>query len=106
MTAGPQIKDRFQLDGKVALITGASRGIGEAIARGMAEFGASVVLSGRNLEGVEKVAAQLRAAGGRACTKWMRCPSRPTVACDSSFRRRSCARQSKPSAQWAARPSR
>ncbi len=50
------IQPLFQLDGKVALITGASKGIGEAMARGLAEFGAKVVLSSRKYEAVEAVA--------------------------------------------------
>ncbi len=53
----------FRLDGKVALVTGASKGIGEAMARGLAEFGASVVLSSRKQEAVDAVAASLRERG-------------------------------------------
>ncbi|MEM7208904.1 MAG: glucose 1-dehydrogenase [Pseudomonadota bacterium] len=60
------IKSRFDLEGKVALVTGASKGIGEAIARGMAEFGATVVVSSRKQDAVEAVADALRADGLRA----------------------------------------
>ncbi|MCO6450057.1 MAG: glucose 1-dehydrogenase [Caldilineales bacterium] len=56
----------FDLTGKTAIITGASRGIGEAIARAYAGAGACVVLSSRKLEGLEEVAASIRAAGGQA----------------------------------------
>lgn len=56
----------FDLTGKVALISGASRGIGETIAKAYAVAGASVVLSSRKQEGVDGVAAQINAAGGRA----------------------------------------
>jgi NAD(P)-dependent dehydrogenase (short-subunit alcohol dehydrogenase family) len=56
----------FQLDGKVAVITGASRGIGEAIARGMAEHGAGVVLVSRRQEGVDAVARAIADGGGKA----------------------------------------
>ncbi len=60
------IKQRFDLTGKVAVVTGASKGIGEAIARGLGEFGATVVVSSRRLEAVESVAEQLRASGIQA----------------------------------------
>ena len=58
----------FDLTGKVALITGASRGLGFAIAKGFSGQGATVVLNGRNPETLDKSAAELRAAGGTVLT--------------------------------------
>ena len=60
------IAARFRLDGRVAVVTGASKGIGEAIARGLAEFGATVVVSSRKQEAVDAVAEALRADGFEA----------------------------------------
>jgi 7-alpha-hydroxysteroid dehydrogenase len=57
---------RFRLDGKVAIVTGASSGIGRASALALAEAGASVVLAARSAERLEKVARTIRDAGGRA----------------------------------------
>lgn len=54
------------LRGKVALVNGASRGIGEAIARGLAGQGATVILSSRSLDSVEAVAKSIRNDGGAA----------------------------------------
>ncbi len=56
----------FDLTGKVAVITGASKGIGEAIAHAYAAAGASVVVSSRKQEAVDAVAADIREAGGQA----------------------------------------
>lgn len=61
-----RIRPLFNLDGKVALITGASKGIGEAMARGLVEFGAKVVVSSRKQEAVDEVATALKADGFEA----------------------------------------
>jgi NAD(P)-dependent dehydrogenase (short-subunit alcohol dehydrogenase family) len=58
--------DTFDLGGRVALVTGGSRGIGRAIALLLARHGATVAVASRKLEGCEAVAAEIRAAGGRA----------------------------------------
>ncbi len=56
----------FLLENKVAIVTGASRGIGRAIALAYARAGAAVVVSSRKTENVAPVAAEIEAAGGRA----------------------------------------
>ncbi len=56
----------FDLSGKVALVTGASRGIGEAIARLLAEQGAHVIVSSRKFDDCKLVADSIRADGGNA----------------------------------------
>jgi len=56
----------FSLEGKVAVVIGASRGIGRAIALRFAQAGAKVVVSSRKLEGVQAVADEIGAGGGEA----------------------------------------
>jgi NAD(P)-dependent dehydrogenase (short-subunit alcohol dehydrogenase family) len=56
----------FDLTGRVALVTGASRGIGEAIAKGFAQHGADVVVSSRKQDACEAIAAEILASGGKA----------------------------------------
>ncbi|MCU0759158.1 MAG: SDR family oxidoreductase [Steroidobacteraceae bacterium] len=56
----------FRLDGRVALVTGASSGIGATLARALAAAGARVALAARRLERIEKLAADIRADGGTA----------------------------------------
>jgi len=57
---------RFSLEGKVALVTGASRGMGRATAIGFAEAGADVAIASRKLPDLEKVADEIRKAGRKA----------------------------------------
>src|SRR3954449_4356250 len=60
------IQDRFDLSNRVAVITGGTRGLGHAIARGFAQAGAEVVIVSRKADVCDEVAAALRADGGRA----------------------------------------
>ena len=61
------MKQYFDFSGKVALVTGGSRGLGAAIVRSFAEQGADVVIASRNAENCERLAAELESEfGGRA----------------------------------------
>lgn len=59
------VLERFRVDDKVAIVTGAGRGIGAASALALAEAGADVVLAARTVEQLEAVAEQARAFGAR-----------------------------------------
>ena len=60
------IDDKIDFGGKTAIITGAASGMGELTAREMALRGAAVVLADLNAEGADRIAGEIRAAGGKA----------------------------------------
>lgn len=66
MLTREDLKARFDLDGRVAIVTGGSRGIGLAIARSLASCGARVVIASRKADSVMAAAEEIRAAGGEA----------------------------------------
>jgi NAD(P)-dependent dehydrogenase (short-subunit alcohol dehydrogenase family) len=60
-----EMKNLFDLSGKVAVVTGGSGGLGQAAAMGLAAFGASVVITARRIEALDEAAAGIEAAGGK-----------------------------------------
>ena len=64
--ARPDVRDLFDLSGRVAVVTGGTRGLGLAIARAFAAAGADLVVASRKESACIEVAAELEAAGGRA----------------------------------------
>ncbi len=59
------MKDMFNLEGKIAIVTGGAGGIGEALSMGLGLQGATVVVSSRNQEAIERVAAEVNQASGK-----------------------------------------
>ena len=66
MASVSTVLDLFRLDGHVAVVTGGGTGIGRAMALGLAEAGADVVIAGRRLEPLQAVAAEIQTRGRRA----------------------------------------
>ena len=70
---------KIDLAGKVAVVTGGSRGLGLAISRGLAEAGASVAIASRKIENCKAAAAEIIAGGGKASAhafdagRWEQC---------------------------------
>jgi dehydrogenase/reductase SDR family protein 4 len=69
----------FRLDGRVALVTGGSRGIGRAVALGLAQAGADVVVAARKAQDLEPVADEVRALGRRALAVSAHLGRRPEI---------------------------
>src|SRR5574339_1323133 len=61
-----ELNRRSAIDGKVAIVTGASSGIGESTARELAQAGAITILAARRVERLEKLEEEIREMGGRA----------------------------------------
>lgn len=59
-------RNHFDLDGRIAVVAGGSRGIGEAIAHILADYGAHVIVTSRKIEGCQTVVEAIRAKGGSA----------------------------------------
>src|SRR5437868_6159568 len=60
------MRERFDLDGKVAIVTGASKEMGEGIALALAEYGADVAITARDAAGLQRVAREIEGLGRRA----------------------------------------
>ena len=60
------VLDRFRLDGRRAVVTGASRGLGRVMALALAEAGADVIITGRTPETLAATAGEIRARGREA----------------------------------------
>jgi NAD(P)-dependent dehydrogenase (short-subunit alcohol dehydrogenase family) len=71
VAAGPELLPAglFSLEGQAAIVTGASSGLGEAIARGLAEAGCAVLLAARREDELARVAAAIAGGGGRAAVR-------------------------------------
>lgn len=82
------VLDLFRLEGKRAVVTGASRGLGRSMALALAEAGADVVITGRTQQTLEATAAEIRARGRQAWTVQadMAVPAACSAACEHILR--------------------
>jgi len=71
--------EKFSLKGKVAMVTGSSKGLGEAAAMAMAKAGADIAICGRNREDIDKVVDKVNATGSRAAGFVLEVTSTETV---------------------------
>lgn len=62
-----KVLERFALNGKIAIVTGANRGLGRAIAQALAEAGAQVALAARRIESAQMAAAEIQTDTGQTC---------------------------------------
>ena len=62
------LRSSWDLHGRIALVTGGGRGLGVEIVKGLAAWGAHVLINGRELDALERVVAEVRAFGGTAET--------------------------------------
>jgi NAD(P)-dependent dehydrogenase (short-subunit alcohol dehydrogenase family) len=76
-------RDLFLLENKIALVTGASRGIGEAVARTLAAHGAEVILASRKIDDLKRVEKEIIQAGGKAVS--MACHTGEMAQIDNLF---------------------
>ena len=79
MPLAANLAELFSLEGRIALVTGAASGLGQAIAVGLAQAGAQVVLADINLEGAQRVAERLAQAGLEAQAIWVDVTDRASV---------------------------
>ena len=77
------VLDLFRLDGKRAVVTGASRGLGRSMALALADVGADVIITGRTQDTLDATAAEIRARGRQAWT--VRADMAVPAECEAAF---------------------